>query len=84
MSHVVTVRLSDELMRLIDEVRDPDKHPTLSDFIRRAVERYAREMRRRRLAEECRGLAGEDLTALAEADIADYAERMARAERGEL
>lgn len=55
-------------------VRDPDRHPTLSDFVRRAVERYAREMRRR-LAEECRGLADEDLTALAEADIGDYAER---------
>lgn len=84
MTHTVTVRLSEDLMRLVEEVRDPKEHPTLSDFVRRAVERYAREIRRRRLAEECRALADEDLSSLAEADIADYAERMARAERGEL
>lgn len=84
MSHTVTVRLSEDLMRLVEQVRDPKEHPTLSDFVRRAVERYAREIRRRRLAEECRALANEDLSPLADADLHDYAERMAQAERGEL
>jgi len=84
MRQAITVRLTEDLLHLIEEVRDPKEHPTLSSFIRKAVETYARKMRRRKLAAECHSLAEEDLSPLAEADISDYAERMARTERGEL
>lgn len=80
-----TIRMPASLLKDIEKVRNPEEFPTLSDFIRRACEHFVREQRRRKLAEECRRLASdEDLTSLAEVDIADYAERMARAERGEL
>ncbi|MEW5933857.1 MAG: hypothetical protein AB1816_09760 [Bacillota bacterium] len=66
-------------------MRDHREFPTLSDFIRRAVERYVREVRRAKLRRECQRLAQqEDLSALAEVDIADYAGRMEEAEEGEL
>lgn len=84
MRRAITIRLDDNLMRLVEEVRDPQKYPTLSDFVRRAVEQYARKIRRQQLAAECRNLANEDLSALAEFDLRDYADRMARAERGDL
>ncbi|MGB9885717.1 MAG: YlcI/YnfO family protein [Moorellales bacterium] len=84
MAYTITVRLSEELQRLVEQVRDPKEHPTLSDFVRRAVERYAREIRRRRIAEECRSLADDNLLEWAEADLPDYAERVAQAEKGEL
>ena len=81
----VTVRLPDDLVREVEKVRDHREFPTLSDFIRRAVERYVREVRRTKLRRECQRLAQqEDLSALAEVDIADYAERMKEAEEGEL
>jgi Arc/MetJ-type ribon-helix-helix transcriptional regulator len=80
-----TIRMPSRLLEAIEKVRDPEEFPTVSDFIRRAVEQFVREQRRRQLAEECRRLAGEeDLTALADSDLADYAEKMGRAERGEL
>ncbi|MEW6275388.1 MAG: ribbon-helix-helix domain-containing protein [Bacillota bacterium] len=80
-----TIRMPASLLKAIEKVRNPEEFPTVSDFIRRAVERFVREQRRQKLAEECRRLAGEeDLTPLAETDLADYAEKMARAERGEL
>lgn len=80
-----TIRMPSGLLEAIEKVRDRKEFPTLSDFIRRAVENFVKEQRRRRLAEECRQLAEEeDLTLLAEADFNEYAGRMARAERGEL
>lgn len=84
MKRAVTIRLDSNLMRFVEGVRDPRKHPTLSDFVRSAVEQYARKIRRQRVAAECRDLADEDLSALTESDLSDYAERMARAERGGL
>ncbi|MCL6449385.1 MAG: ribbon-helix-helix domain-containing protein [Armatimonadetes bacterium] len=80
-----TIRMPASLLKAVEKVRNPEEFPTVSDFIRRAVEQFVREQRRQKLAEECRRLAGEeDLTSLAETDLADYAEKMARAERGEL
>lgn len=79
-----TIRMPAGLMKAIEQVRNPEEFPTVSDFVRHAVEQYVRTQRRKRLAEECRRLADvEDLTALAEADLAEHAERMARAEEGE-
>jgi len=53
--------------------------------VRRAVERYACwEIRWRRIAEECRSLADEGLSEWGEADLPDYAERVARTEEGKL
>ncbi|MDI6824500.1 MAG: YlcI/YnfO family protein [Bacillota bacterium] len=81
----MTVRLPEDLVREVEKVRDHREFPTLSDFIRRAVERYVREVRRAKLRRECQRLAQqEDLSALAEVDIADYAGRMKEAEEGEL
>ncbi|KYH32717.1 ribbon-helix-helix domain-containing protein [Neomoorella mulderi] len=80
-----TVRMPAELLKAIEAVRDPEEFPTLSDFVRRAVEKYVRELKRAKIAAECKRLAGgENLVTLAEADLADYAERMAQAERGEI
>ncbi len=71
-----TIRMPSRLLEAIEKVRGPEEFPTVSDFIRRAVEQFVREQRRRQLAEECRRLAGEgDLTALADSDLADYAEK---------
>ena len=80
-----TVRMPAELLKAIEVVRDLEEFPTLSDFIRRAVEKYVKEKRREKVTGECKKLAeGEDAGALAELDITDYARRMAQAERGEL
>ncbi|GEA14897.1 MAG: hypothetical protein PWR22_1470 [Moorella sp. (in: firmicutes)] len=80
-----TVRMPAELLKAIEAVRDPEEFPTLSDFVRRAVEKYVRELRRAKIAAECKRLAeGENLVTLVEADLADYAGRMEQAERGEL
>lgn len=84
LKHAVTIRLDDNLIHLVEKVRDPQKYPTLSDFVRRAVEQYARKIKRHQLAAECRNLVNEDLTPLTEFDLPDYAERMAQAERGDL
>ncbi|OIQ12564.1 YlcI/YnfO family protein [Neomoorella thermoacetica] len=35
-----TVRMPAELLKAIEAVRDPEEFPTLSDFVRRAVEKY--------------------------------------------
>ncbi|MEW8959177.1 MAG: ribbon-helix-helix domain-containing protein [Moorella sp. (in: firmicutes)] len=80
-----TVRMPAELLKAIEAVRDPEEFPTLSDFVRKAVEKYVRELRRAKIAAECMRLAeGENLVNFAEADLADYAGRMAQAERGEI
>ncbi|HIE12047.1 MAG TPA: ribbon-helix-helix protein, CopG family [Desulfotomaculum sp.] len=80
-----TIRMPASLLKAVEEVRESEEFPTLSDFIRRAVERYVKDIKRTKLAEECRRLAGEeDLSALTEADFAEHAERMAQAERTEL
>ena len=84
MGQPVTIRLNTKLLKFIEKIRDPQEFPTLSDFVRRAVEQYAREIRRRQIEAECRSLAGEDLSSLAEADISDYVDHIAQAERGEL
>ncbi|MGI6285880.1 ribbon-helix-helix domain-containing protein [Neomoorella humiferrea] len=80
-----TIRMPAELLKAIEAVRDPEEFPTLSDFVRKAVEKYVRELRRAKIAAECMRLAeGENLVNFAEADLADYAGRMAQAERGEI
>ncbi|SHE28567.1 hypothetical protein SAMN02745218_00028 [Desulfofundulus australicus DSM 11792] len=86
MEHVrTTIRMPTSLLKSIEEVRNPEEFPTLSDFVRGAVERYVKELKRKKLAEECRRLAEEEnLAAWAEADFSEHIERMARAERGEL
>lgn len=71
-------------MRFAEGVRDPRKYATLSGFVRCAVEQYAREIRRRHVAAECCDRTNEDLSASAESDLSDYAERVAWVERGEL
>ncbi|HHY93990.1 MAG TPA: ribbon-helix-helix protein, CopG family [Firmicutes bacterium] len=81
----LTIRLPEGLVREIEAARDPEEFPSLSDFIRRAIERYVIEVRKARLRRECQRLAQEeDLSVLAEVDMADYAARMKEAEQGEL
>jgi len=84
LKQAITVRLDKYLMRLVEEVRDPQKYPTLSDFIRHAVEQYARKIRRQLLAAECRRLVDEDLSTLTELDLPDHAKRMVQADQGDL
>jgi len=80
-----TVRMPAGLLKAIEEVRNPEEIPTLTDFIRRAVEHYVKELRRKKLTEECLSLSGEeDLSTWTEVDFAEHAERITRAERGEL
>lgn len=56
-----------ELLKAIYVVRDPEEFPTMSDFVRRAVEKYVKEKRREKIAGKCKRLAeGEDLATLAE------------------
>jgi len=74
-----------KLLKDIEKVRDPQKFPTLSDFVRQAVEHYVTETRRKSLQDECRRLAKEEnLSEFANADFDDYMERMAQAEKGDL
>ncbi|MEW5933949.1 MAG: hypothetical protein AB1816_10230 [Bacillota bacterium] len=64
-------------------MREHRKFPALSNFIRRALERYVRGVRRAKLRRECERLVQqEDLSKLAEVDIADYARRIKEAEEG--
>lgn len=80
-----TIRMPTTLLNAIKDVCDTKEFPTLSDFIRNAVEQHVKCLRRKKLAEECRRLAGEEnLREWAETDFAEHVERMARAERGEL
>lgn len=80
-----TIRMPSKLLKDIERVRDPQKFPTLSDFVRRAVEHYVMEMRRKYLQDECRRLAKEEnLSELADADFDEYIKRIGQAERGEL
>ncbi|TEB10768.1 ribbon-helix-helix domain-containing protein [Pelotomaculum propionicicum] len=80
-----TVRMPSKLLKDIEKVRDPQKFPTLSDFVRQAVEHYVTETRRKSLRDECRRLAEEEnLSEFADADLDEYMERMAQAEKGEL
>lgn len=80
-----TVRMPPKLLKDIEKVRDPQKFPTLSDFVRQAVEHYVMEMRRKSIQDECRRLAKEEnLSEFANADFDGYMEQLARAEKGEL
>lgn len=80
-----TIRMPAWLLKDVERVRDPQKFPTLSDFVRQAMEHFVTETRRENLRDECRRLAeGENLSALADADFESYVERMARVEKGEL
>jgi len=80
-----TIRMPAGLLKAIKDIRNPEEFPTLSDFIRSAVEHYVKELKRKKLTEECLRLAEEeDLAAWTEVDFAEHAERITRAERGEL
>ncbi|MHB1043075.1 MAG: hypothetical protein ACYC0Q_09590 [Eubacteriales bacterium] len=80
-----TIRMPAWLLKDVEKVRDPQKFPTLSDFVRQAMEHFVAETRRKNLRDECRRLAeGENLSALADVDFESYVERMARVEKGEL
>lgn len=84
-----SVRLERDLVERMDEVRDMDRFPTQSDFIREAVRRMVREERRNRTRERMKALA-QDAEAMelgrraANAGWDDAAERWAKADLGEL
>ncbi len=83
-----SVRLERDLIEQMDSVRDVDRFPTQSDFIREAVRRMVREERRNRTRERMKALA-EDAEAMelgrrmANAGWDDAAERWEKADRGE-
>jgi len=41
------------LLKAIKEILNPEEFSTLSDFIRRAIEHYIKELSRKKLTEEC-------------------------------
>ncbi|MHB0868428.1 MAG: ribbon-helix-helix domain-containing protein [Chloroflexota bacterium] len=84
-----SVRLERGLIEQMDSVRDVDRFPTQSDFIREAVRRMVREERRNRTRERMKVLvqdpeAMELGRRMANAGWGDAAERWEKADRGEL
>ena len=83
-----SVRLERDLIEQMDAVREVDRFPTQSDFIREAVRRMVREERRNQVRERIKLLA-RDAEAMelgrriANAGWDDAVERWDRADRGE-
>ncbi len=89
MTKTLTVRMHDQDYVRMEEMRDPQRFPTQSDFIREAIRRMVREERRNRAREECRALSrrqmeSEEARLWAETSARNLAERWDRADRGEL
>lgn len=57
MTRPVTVKMGDKDYASMEALRDHDRFPTQSDFIREAVRRMVREERRTRIREEMKALA---------------------------
>ncbi len=88
-SKTVTVRVDEQDYARMEALRDPDRFPSQSDFIREAIRRMVREERRNRAREESRALAARQLESRdardwAEASAEDLAERWDKADRGEM
>jgi len=88
-SKMVTVRLEEKTVEHLEAVRDPQRFPTQSDFIREAIRRMVREERRDRVREEMIALAQDEKAMaeardLAEAGMEDWIAAIERADRGEL
>lgn len=83
-----SVRLERDLIEQMDAVREVDRFPTQSDFIREAVRRMVREERRNQVRERMKLLA-QDAEAMelgrriANAGWEEAAERWEKADRGE-
>lgn len=89
MSKMVTVRLEEKTVENLEAVRDPQRFPTQSDFIREAIRRMVREERRDRVREEMKALAQDEEAMaeardLAEAGMEDWIAAIERADRGDL
>lgn len=86
---MLTVRLDEATVAKLEAVRDPERFPTQSDFIREAIRRMVREERRDRVREQAKALSrdSEDVEASRErANLGwnDFVERWEKADRGEL
>ncbi len=89
MTKQVAVRLDERTLKRLEEVRDPEKYPTQSDFVREAIRRMIREERRKRIAAEIERLMQDPEEVrlqqeMAEAGLAEWAARLEAADRGEL
>lgn len=87
MSKMLNVRIDDKTAGDVEAVRDPQRFPTQSDFVREAIRRMVREERRNRVRDEVRKLAqdGEymaEMAELANQRLGDLAERWKKADRG--
>lgn len=81
-----TVRLEPELLVRLEKVRDPERYPTQSDFIREAIRRMVREERRNRVREEMKALTPEQLEyerEMANLGIEEWFEKLDTIDRGE-
>ena len=83
-----TVRLGSEVLTRMEQIRDPQRFPTQSDFIREAVKRFVLEEKRRRVREQVAALVGnpEDVElsrAIVNAEIEALSARPESVERGE-
>ncbi len=88
-SKTVTVRVDEKDYARMEALRDRERFPSQSDFIREAIRRMLREERRSRVRAESRALAAqqlvsEDARRWAEASAEGLAERWDRADRGEI
>ncbi len=89
MTKQVAVRLDAATLKRLEDVRDPERYPTQSEFLREAIRRMIREERRKRIAAEIERLMQDPEEVrlqqeLAEAGMADWAARVEAADRGEL
>lgn len=84
-----SVRLELELIKRMESVRDSERFPTQSDFIREAVRRMVRGERRNQVRARMQALA-KDAEAMelgremANASWEDFVDRWEKADRGEL
>jgi Arc/MetJ-type ribon-helix-helix transcriptional regulator len=86
-SKTVTIRVDEQEYARMEALRDRERFPSQSDFIREAIRRMLREERRSRVREESKALAAQQLESRdarqwIEAAAEDLADRWDRADRG--
>ncbi|MBI2942321.1 MAG: hypothetical protein HYY04_17975 [Chloroflexi bacterium] len=89
MGKMVTVRLDESAVEAMETVRDPERYPTQSDFIREAITRLIRQERRNRVrAEVMRAMQDSEEVRrqqeLVGTSVEDWFARLEKADRGEL
>jgi Arc/MetJ-type ribon-helix-helix transcriptional regulator len=82
----IAVRVDDKMIQAVEGVRDQERYPTQSDFVREAIRRMIREERKKRVAAEIKELMRNEADvrlaqAFAEENFAEMVEGIARIER---